>query len=394
MVRPSLRGSHDRPSARLDAVLLEGVDAVAVGRVDAALDDADEQVAGAAVDERAGGIGKLRRPRGVVERRVEGDQLVVGVGEGRVERVAHADVQRGVGAEAPRVLGVELETVEAQVQVDVAFRLGVGAGGAGAAGIAGKEGLERRGPVGRGDELEIALAGAGRVLVLLLEAGQAPHLEGMTAALPGEVVGEGVVQVLNAVELRRADGPEAGHGHKRDEAAGVVGEHLGNRQPVGAARVGGAVGVLRLDVVAGELVLELVQAVGADDGLGAERQHLAGHPGVGGGHARDGGRALEQPLHLAGLAEVVGVAAGEAPALVEVEVHARHFLPRVVDVGGHQLVARGRARAGRLQVGRREGGQQPQGVRVAQCRRDVVGAGRVGEPGRIGDADQAGGRRA
>ena len=47
--------------ARLEAVLLELVDAVTVRRVDAALDDADQQVAAGAIDQRAGRIRERRR---------------------------------------------------------------------------------------------------------------------------------------------------------------------------------------------------------------------------------------------------------------------------------------------------------------------------------------------
>ena len=49
------------PTRGCHAVLLELVDAVAVRRIDAALDDADEQVALRAIDQRAGGVGERRR---------------------------------------------------------------------------------------------------------------------------------------------------------------------------------------------------------------------------------------------------------------------------------------------------------------------------------------------
>ena len=193
------------PARGCHGALLELVDAVAVRRIDAALDDADQQIALRAIDQRAGRVGKRRRLRRVIRRRIEGDQLVVLVGDRRIQRVAHAVIHRQARGRPPRVLRVELEAVEAQVQIDVALGLGVGARRCRSRRHcrAGSSGTPwRRRSVAT--NANAALAAAGGVLVLLFEGREAAHLVGVLAALPREVVRDRVIDVLDAEQLVRA----------------------------------------------------------------------------------------------------------------------------------------------------------------------------------------------
>ncbi|MDO8678397.1 MAG: hypothetical protein Q7R30_07515 [Acidobacteriota bacterium] len=100
----------------------------------------------------------------------------------------------------------------------------------------------------------------------------------------------------------------------RDQASGVIRKHLRDVDRERASRVADTLCRYRGDVVAAEVIVQLVELVAANDAAQAERGHLAWYPRVGAGHARNGG-VEEQAAELERFAQVVGTSsAGESSA--------------------------------------------------------------------------------
>ena len=89
------------------------------------------------------------------------------------------------------------------------------------------------------------------------------------------------------IQLIGAEQAEPGDVDDRNQVVDVLGEHFRDVDAEIRLGVPHAVGRLRRDVVAAELILQLVQLVAADDAAHAERGDLPGHRRVRGGDAGD-----------------------------------------------------------------------------------------------------------
>ena len=73
------------------------------------------------------------------------------------------------------------------------------------------------------------MADAGGVLVFLFERHQPAEFEGVITVLPRKVVGQCVVDVLDAKQLVGAEQPEAGDVDDRDDVVGILRKDFRNR---------------------------------------------------------------------------------------------------------------------------------------------------------------------